>query len=119
MSDWTQPASDIGRSMPLLTPREAATELNISVKHLRILPLPFINIGNAGRIVRRYEPDDIRQFKEANRCQPESVTVPKPTCMTSVGMVLDFQEIHEKLKKQKRRRSKRQDRDGTAGKTAH
>lgn len=55
----------------LIKPREAASILAISIKHLVELTMageiPFINVGAQSRVIRRYHPDDIEAFIEARK----------------------------------------------------
>lgn len=53
--------------MPLITPEQAAAELAVSVKHLRGLPIPYVDIGTGERTIRRYDPADLRAFVEEKR----------------------------------------------------
>lgn len=57
--------------MGLLTPRQAARELGISVRHLQYMAqrgaIAFIDIGIGRAINRRFDPSDIDAFKLSRR----------------------------------------------------
>lgn len=80
----------------LLTPDEAARELSVSEKHLRALTdagqIRYVNISlGAKRERRRYDPQDLDQFREARKCLSTSGQAPRHTAMTSVVVGIDFQ----------------------------
>lgn len=82
----------------LLSPSEAAEELCISEKHLRYLTcqgqIRYINIGmGSKRETRRYDPDDLRAFREARACLSTRGQDNRPTAMTSIIEVGDFQAL--------------------------
>ena len=80
----------------LLSPSEAAEELCISEKHLRYLTcqgqIRYINIGmGSKRETRRYDPDDLRAFREARACLSTRGQDNRNTRTTSVIVGIDFQ----------------------------
>lgn len=80
----------------LLSPAQAAEDLCISEKQLRALTcagqIRYINIGmGEKRETRRYDPADLKQFREDRKCQSSSGQVRRNTPMTSVIDASDFQ----------------------------
>jgi hypothetical protein len=109
---WT-PSEHVPVSMKsptaLLTPKEAAVELAVTVEQLRALvkagELAVVNVGSGSdRTRQRFEPSDIREFRQRRRieaCLSTSALVRKPTRMTSSSKGLDFQETRVKLRNEK------------------
>jgi excisionase family DNA binding protein len=112
-----QACSDAPRS-PLLTVREAADTLGISVKtlrgHIRNGRVRYVNVGlGEFRPRYRFEESDLIEFKEANRrrnaeaisCRSIARKAPRSTTSISSGEVIAFtdqrrQRTSEKLKRQ-------------------
>lgn len=84
---------------PLLSPKQAAAALGISVDTLRALisagELRFIDVGNGKKRIRRmFDPSDLAQFCERRRrvqsCPSTNRKARKSTSSTSNGAVIGF-----------------------------
>jgi excisionase family DNA binding protein len=87
---------------PLMTPKEAAAKLGVSVKnlmgHVEAGRLRFINIGTMHRKVHRFTSYNLTTFLEKQKvretpCQSTSARTKKPTASTFKSGVIDFQAI--------------------------
>lgn len=96
--------------MPLLTPKQAAEELAISVRQLLYLTddgeLPFINIGRGQRTMRRYDPSDILAFinrRKVTKSHPSSTAQTRKRAAPAAPHfhVVDFNEVRKNLRKRK------------------
>jgi excisionase family DNA binding protein len=87
---------------PLMTTKEAAAKLGVSVKnlmaHVAAGRLRFINIGTMDRKVHRFTTYNLTTFIEKQKvtetpCQSSSAPTPKHTATTFKSGVIDFQAI--------------------------
>ncbi|MCI1001766.1 helix-turn-helix domain-containing protein [Ochrobactrum sp. C6C9] len=96
--------------MPLLTIKQAAEALAISVRHLINLSedgeIPYVNVGRGTRKIRRYDPADIEAFKSQRKTvgvaeqQPASSRrVPRSSPLT----IVDFRALLEERRSRKRK----------------
>lgn len=97
--------------MPLLTVKQAAEALAISVRHLINLSedgeIPFVNVGRGTRKIRRYDPADIEAFTSQRKTfgvaeqQPASSRrVPRSSPLT----IVDFRAVLEKRRANRKRK---------------
>jgi len=77
----------------LLKPTDVAVMMGCTVKHLRTLPIPFINIGTGERCIRRYDRVAVLEFIGSRTCQSTSGPAHPPTPTTSSSEVIDFQAL--------------------------
>jgi hypothetical protein len=81
---------------PLLTPAEAARELRVSVKQLRLMTeaglLPYINLGMRDRPYRRYDPAHLDKFIAGEKpelpvvaSEPPEQAIQRVTCPPDAG----------------------------------
>lgn len=96
---------------PLLLPKDAAKYLAISVKQLRTLTelgkLAYLNVGvGEKRESRRYEVDDLEQYKREIKCRFTKEKVTPPTRSTSSASISDLQAIRDALTKEKQNGTK-------------
>ena len=96
--------------MALLTPRQAASELGISVRQLTELTcdgaIRWIDVGRgAKRPTRRFTKEDIDRFIEARAkiSQPAQVEGSRVRPVTSIYRVIDFGATLENLRSERRR----------------
>lgn len=95
--------------MPLLTMKQAAEALAISVRHLINLSedgaIPYVNVGRGTRKIRRYDPADIEAFKNQRKTvgvaeqQPASSS---PVPHSSPLTIVDFRALLEESRSKKR-----------------
>ncbi len=100
-------------STSLLTPKDAAARLAISVQQLKDLTddglLRWVNIGRGNkRPTRRYTEVDLDEFIErrSTRCQSIKKQVAKPIRMTSSYAAVDLQAIRAKRQSEKQSSTK-------------
>nr|DAF66318.1 MAG TPA: helix-turn-helix domain protein [Caudoviricetes sp.] len=96
--------------MPLLTMKQAAEALAISVRHLINLSedgeIPFVNVGRGTRKIRRYDPVDIEAFK--NQRKTDRTTEQQPASSRRVPhssplAIVDFRALLEERRSTKRK----------------
>ncbi|MBE0563981.1 MAG: helix-turn-helix domain-containing protein [Ochrobactrum anthropi] len=96
--------------MPLLTMKQAAEALAISVRHLINLSedgeIPYVNVGRGTRKIRRYDPADIETFKNQRKTPTANERQPTPSSRTrrsSPRAIVDFRALLEESRSRKRK----------------
>lgn len=102
----------------LITPKDAAHALGITVRHLSELvaagEIPFVPIGLGDkRLRRRFDPSDLEAFIAARKCRSTNEKIPtkgkrKATPTTSAYEIVDFAALREQRRSAKRSAPKRQ-----------
>ncbi len=96
--------------MPLLTMKQAAEALAISVRHLINLSedgeIPYVNVGRGTRKIRRYDLADIETFK--NQRKTVRAAEQQPACSrrephSSLLNIVDFRALLEEKRSRKRK----------------
>lgn len=98
----------MGDTTTLLTPCDAAGLLGISKRQLTDLvndgAIKFINVGRGEkRITRRFDVDDLEEYKDRNRCRSIKDPARKPTPTTSSAGEIVSLETVAALRKGKRK----------------
>lgn len=97
--------------MPLLTMKQAAEALAISVRHLINLSedgeIPFVNVGRGTRKIRRYDPADIEAFKNQRKVYREPNDGARNlhrSSSKSLHTVVDFRALLEEHRANRKRK---------------